>query len=136
MKVQEKSLWLWLKKAKQQVDHLHLERIENRAGAGIPDVIGCVNGYALFIELKTAEKPARETTNVPIEIRDSQREWHESWFKVRGGSFFLVQVDKERFLLPWDQWRGVPVTLNDIRSISLTGGSCGQRDVIHAMKGY
>ena len=134
-KVKESSLWAWMKKGKTS-DEIHLERVENRAGAGIPDVIGCFNGYTIMLELKTAERPARETTRVAIEIRDSQREWHQSWCNAHGNSFFLVQVGKERFLLPWDEWFGEPVTLADIRRISLTGGSCGQREVLNAMKGY
>ena len=135
-KVAEKSLWQWLKRAKAQIDHLYLERVENRVGSGMPDVVGCYNGYGLFVELKTAAKPVRETTGIAIEIRDSQQEWHEAWFEARGASFFLVQVGKERFLLPWDTWRGRTANLDKIRELSLTGGSCGQREVILAMKGY
>src|SRR6266550_4038988 len=56
-KSKESSLWKWLKQAESWLGtDLHMERIENSAGLGTPDVHGCFRGAHFTIELKSVAR--------------------------------------------------------------------------------
>lgn len=75
---------------------IHLERIENLAGAGIPDVLALSHGLVTFCELKAIlEAPARSSTPLLGEkhgLSVDQRNWHLKWCKEGGRSLVLVGV--------------------------------------------
>lgn len=109
----ERSLWAWLKKARPVFgDALHMERVENAIGAGFPDVEGYVkteehSGQFAF-ELKSSERPARNTTPVRFKFRnrEQQIEWMAHRWRLGGNAFFLLQVgsgpDRILYLVPGD----------------------------------
>jgi hypothetical protein len=107
MKVLERNLWRWLKGARQRFKRrLHMERMENSASSGCPDVCGCFNGVQFWIELKTAPKPKKLSTRVKPGIRWSQVHWanHRATAGAVNSIWILLQVghhrERELFLLP------------------------------------
>ena len=61
------------------------QRIENRAGGGVPDVFGTLSGLPFWAELKV-EKSAR------IKLSPHQVAWHTSFWANGGLSFFLINT--------------------------------------------
>ena len=61
----------------------HFQRIENRAGEGMPDVYLCMDGVPVWAELKI-------TKNDRFTISKSQIAWHLGHTRCGGVSFFLV----------------------------------------------
>ena len=61
----------------------HFQRIENRAGEGMPDVYLCMDGVPVWAELKI-------TKNDRFTISKSQIAWHLGHSRCGGVSFFLV----------------------------------------------
>jgi hypothetical protein len=61
----------------------HCQRIENRAGEGMPDVYLCMDGVPVWAELKI-------TKNDRFTISKSQIAWHLGHSRCGGVSFFLV----------------------------------------------
>jgi len=61
----------------------HFQRIENRAGEGMPDVYLCMDGVPIWAELKI-------TKNDRFTISKSQIAWHLAHSRCGGVSFFLV----------------------------------------------
>jgi len=116
-KVSETDLWNWLAKAKDELDRdLHIRRIENLVGVGDPDVQGCYLGGYFDIELKTAARPARPSTQIlnPNDeyIRPEQKVWHRLRWLAGGNNFFLLQVGSGAdgammYLLPGTLWRTI-----------------------------
>lgn len=95
----ETSLWGWLKKSRKQLGGaLHINRIENSAGAGMPDVEGhrpVVAGWdggQFWFELKTAPRPARWDTPIRFKVRPAQVPWNNKRWHVGGRNFWLLQV--------------------------------------------
>lgn len=102
-KARESSLWSWLKKAEDRLLNLHISRIENTAGFGTPDVEGCFNGKAFWIELKSAARPSSPTTKIRPKFQPGQPNWHKKRHQAGGESFILLQVGSgagaKRYLL-------------------------------------
>lgn len=77
----EQSLWNSLRQ------HLpkktHFQRIENRAGEGMPDVYLCMDGVPIWSELKIIK-------NGKVSISKSQIAWHLGHTRCNGVSFFLL----------------------------------------------
>lgn len=105
----EKSLWKWLSQARDHElvgDGLHMTRVENTLEEGFPDVEGCWDGGAFWIELKSVARPARETTRVlaPDDIRPKQPPWLTKRWCAGGNAFMLIQVGERskarRYLIP------------------------------------
>ena len=96
----ESSLWDWLKKVRKLTDRIDINRIENSAGAGMPDVEGYVgpvglnweHGEQFWLELKSAKRPARAETPIRFKVRDKQVTWCNRRWSVGGKVFFLCQV--------------------------------------------
>lgn len=119
-KVLESSLWSWLKKGGDSIDLIHLERIENIAGVGTPDVQGWL-GCQFWCELKAlAKKPV-----IDCEVSPDQVRWARKRHMVGGYSWFLIQVgsgkDAERFLIPGYRahFLGKETALDDLREYSV-----------------
>jgi hypothetical protein len=62
-----------------------IENADTR-GEGTPDVAT----VAGFIELKVADRPSRPSTNVAIDLRNSQRLWLRRWAKHGGRAWTLT----------------------------------------------
>ncbi len=94
-KTKESSLWQWLSKA--SLPKLHMQRIENAAGVGTPDVEGCLDGDCFWIELKVAE-----TANglVRVHITPEQVFFLQTRKRAGGSAMLLVQVGTMRLLFP------------------------------------
>ena len=131
--MKEASLWQWLAKLRRTHQPIHIERIENRVGVGVPDVQGCYNGIPFMVELKVAPKPTKPNTPVKIVLRESQREWHSDRLAAGGRSFFLVQVGKTRYLLQWGDWIGQPVRVADLERLSIIGKTARQGEVLRGL---
>lgn len=97
MSTLETSLWQWLKTG-SPTTMFHAERIENAVARGTPDVEFCWEGRAGQIELKVA-KGKGPSWNLP-HFTSQQAEWHRRRAKAGGQSWLLVQVNRERFLVP------------------------------------
>lgn len=99
------GLWAWLKPIRQHYKRaLHICRVENSAGSGMPDVEGQLKDYGQFwLELKACAWPARKTTQIRPKIRPAQVEWISRRAKAGGNVWLLVQVGtgktRERFLI-------------------------------------
>jgi len=61
----------------------HYQRIENRAGEGMPDVYICMDGVPLWVELKIIK-------NNRVSVSKSQMAWHSAHNRCGGVSFFLL----------------------------------------------
>ena len=93
----ESALWKRVRKAGIHLRKcgfgVHLCRIENDAGAGNPDVEGCIDGGQLWLELKSCDRPKRLSTCIRPKVRPSQDIWLQE--RVRAGCkicFVLIQV--------------------------------------------
>ena len=93
----ESQLWGWLSGARQVLrQDLHIQRIENGLEDGTPDVEYIIRGVmsgGVWIELKSAKRPARGTTCVSFRLRPAQGDWMQDRFEAgdkRSG--WLLQV--------------------------------------------
>ena len=77
----ERQLWNSLRQKLPK--KTHCQRIENRAGEGMPDVYLCMDGVPVWAELKI-------TKNDRFTISKSQIAWHLGHTRCGGVSFFLV----------------------------------------------
>ena len=93
----EKQAWQELLKGHKWVKahaavHDRLQRMENVAADGLPDVNGCINGNEFWMELKTPRIPVRDTT--PLfgsnhKITPNQFAWFKAQ-SLAGGMVFLL----------------------------------------------
>lgn len=98
MKISEAALWVWLSQARR-AGH-HLERVENTIGSSMPDVEASTGKGGLWIELKTADAPKRDSTPVALKFRPGQARWLKRRWDVDSGAWLLCQVDRTRYLIP------------------------------------
>jgi hypothetical protein len=91
---------------------VHLCRIENDAGAGNPDVEGCIDGAQIWIELKSCSRPVRATTAIRPKLRPSQDIWLQE--RVRAGcryAWVLLQVGdaaaSKLYLIPGNRYHEI-----------------------------
>jgi len=61
------------------------QRVENRAGGGVPDVFGTLSGLPFWAELKATKVST-------IKIAPHQVAWHTSFWAHGGISFFLINA--------------------------------------------
>jgi hypothetical protein len=97
----ESALWGRLKtgaKALRAIGYkIDLQRIENAATSGHPDVEGCINGSQIWIENKSEARPKRIETPIRPKLRESQSIWHKT--RVAAGcrcNWVLLQVGDGR----------------------------------------
>ena len=93
MRKPEQRLWDRMRAALR--GKVRLERIENLAGVGIPDVLVLAQGNVTLVELKVVERfPARPDTRVlgGKGLSQDQKNWHVDWHGWGGKSFIVVGV--------------------------------------------
>lgn len=93
--MKESSLWSWMDRGTRHLrEHIHMNRTENVAGEGTPDVEGCLDGRCFAIELKVADRPKRRTTRITTQspIKTTQIEWLEDRRRAGGNAWLLIQV--------------------------------------------
>jgi len=113
-----------------------MERIENAAGAGMPDVGGCMDGVSFWIELKSETRPKRPTTAIRPKLRESQSEW----FRERCAAgcrfcFILLQVGHARasrlYLVPGDRYDDCKaVTEAELTELSVVSPTATVADIL------
>lgn len=86
-----------------------LERIENLAGVGTPDVLATARatGRTTLIELKAVvELPKRATSKVlgRAGLNQDQKNWHMDFVRAKGQAFILVGIGPYRQLLIEGRW--------------------------------
>ena len=89
----EQLLWRLVK------PHLpgHVERVENVAVPGFPDVNGCFKELEYWVELKVSKNKYKKV-DVDRLLEDSQRVWIFKRLRVGGRVFVLVRQDKTLFI--------------------------------------
>jgi hypothetical protein len=88
--VKESAFWGQVKKAMDAPD-VHLVRIENTAGVGVPDVVVCCGGVDAWIELKVFHGKY-------LWIKNSQRIWTMRRYQAGGRSFILARGPSVMYL--------------------------------------
>lgn len=104
---------------------VHLERIENLVGVGMPDVLALACGQTSLVELKAVEEvPARKSTALlgnQKGLNVDQRNWHKTWAKNRGKSFLLVGIGGTVQFLLTGNWADAinNMTVDDIAEVAV-----------------
>lgn len=95
-----------------------LQRVENCAVSGHPDVEGCIDGKQVWIELKSCKRPARPDTPIRPKTRPSQYIWHRE--RSAAGSrqnWILIQVGEDHkashYLIPGNRYEDI--TTSEVR---------------------
>ena len=131
----ESSLWTWLKKVprKNEKFTIDMNRIENSACPGMPDVEGFMHWpdypdahNQFWLELKHVRKPVRKTTLIKLRnLRPQQTRWLTKRWDMGGCCYLLMQVgsghDREIYMIaPPDLAeleKGVTLEWLDIHSV-------------------
>lgn len=124
----ERELWKRVRKAGIHLRKcgfgVHLCRIENDAGAGNPDVDGCIDGGQIWLELKSCTRPVRPSTPIRPKVRQSQDIWLQE--RVRAGCrvcFVLIQVgesqDARLYLIPGNLYPKIICPEAELESMSV-----------------
>jgi len=136
MKTKETSLWGWLRRGFEAFGlRSHVNRIENSAGIGTPDVEGCISGSQFWIELKVAE--VRANLRMAVDITTDQAMWLRARRSVGGRSFLLIRFGKYHFLLLGNDpiipqlIGGHSVLISEVRRGSLTPFDAKAVDVVN-----
>ncbi len=144
-KILEKNLWGWVKdgcKGKFPRGLLHMERIENVASSGHPDVDGCLDGHMFMIELKTAARPKNPGTNVAVKFTKYQVPWHKRYEPCRGRAFMLIQVGSDkaaaRYLIPGSNAAAVQLGMpeSELEWLSITPSGSTAKTIIAYAAAY
>ena len=88
----ESEFWQSVKRRMASVSKLHLSRIENDVGSGIPDLSLCCEGKYAWVELKVF-------CGSRLKFRSSQFAWATSHAKAGGAVFVLARDDSGQWLL-------------------------------------
>jgi penicillin-binding protein-related factor A (putative recombinase) len=68
-------------------------RIENSAGAGVPDVEAFFEAQQLWFELKVARRAGKQTFSLP-HLKPKQVEWLHNRSLAGGKAFLVVKADR------------------------------------------
>lgn len=144
--VREARLWSWLKSASLAfTERLHMTRVENRVGVGASDVEACFGGVQLWIELKTASRPAKPGTRIKPRFEDSQWPWHRRRHLAGSPTFVLLQVGQGagdgvgRYLMPGTlipRLESPGLTEYELRDASLCQPNARATEVLLAARRY
>lgn len=115
---------LWGRTRKNLIERgIHMERIENLVGSGIPDVLFKLVDRPCFMELKAVEAPPKRATTPLLGgdgLRLEQENWHKRWNKTRRNSYILVGVGSKQYLIGGEHSDDVNgFTFDQVKSISL-----------------
>lgn len=132
----ESELWRRLKGGVKELGpSADLQRIENAAGVGHPDVEGCVNGQQIWIELKSEKRPKKSTTPIRFKVRPAQSIWHRQ--RVRAGfrnNFVLCQVGEGAqacwYLIPGRFYDSIVAPETTLEAMSLCAPRALPSDVL------
>lgn len=107
MRLPEQRFWDRTRARLQE--EFRLERIENLAGVGTPDVLATARatGRTTLIELKAVvELPKRAASKVlgRAGLSQDQKNWHMDFVRARGTAFILVGIGPYRQLLIEGRW--------------------------------
>jgi hypothetical protein len=143
----ESSLWARLRDTAvpELVNGAHvvdLQRIENNAGAGHPDVEGCIDAQQIWVELKSELRPAKATTKIHPKTRPAQSIWHHH--RTKAGSrhhWVLLQVGEARkarlYLIPGDRYDEIEATEAELELLSVLPPTATPADVLlRAIRGW
>ncbi len=91
MRLPEQRLWDTMRNNKPT--GFVLERVENIASDGMPDVYVQISMVATWVELKTPNAPKRVTTRVLGDegLRQSQKNWHVRAFRLSLPTWILIR---------------------------------------------
>jgi hypothetical protein len=83
-----------------------LDRIENAATFGMPDVNGCLSGVEFWMELKAPKTPKRDST--PLfgsnhNLSVNQRNWFLRQTRAGGIAFVYIDATRHRILVDGSQ---------------------------------
>lgn len=91
-----------LKRACDRHTGLWLQRIENTAGTGMPDILLCPRHCKpVFVEMKTAKQPKRGGKLQGLKIRQSQINWFLKATEYRIMAFVLVRIEMQKGAHEW-----------------------------------
>ena len=96
MRKSEQKLWDAMKRAaKKHAPRAWMQRVENLAGDGMPDVHASHDAIESWVELKAAKMPKRATTKLQMSegLRASQINWHMKAQTKGLRTFILVRVE-------------------------------------------
>jgi len=91
----ESTFWQWLSGARKHFrESLHINRIENIAMAGMPDVEGQLDKEQFWAELKSTRRPARPETPIRFDMkkREKQIEFMRRRYSMGSNCFWLLRV--------------------------------------------
>ena len=97
----------------------HHQRIENRAGEGMPDVYLCLDGVPVWLELKIIKSNR-------VSVNKSQIAWHLAHNRCNGVSFFLLHDPLTGDVFLFDGGKVLEIQgsrIEDLRPASLYVGS-------------
>jgi hypothetical protein len=146
--ISEASLFAWLKKAESELGRrLHIRRIENLVGVGDADVSGVFDGLYFDIELKTADRPARDSTVILNSnrnyVRAEQKVWHRTRWMAGGNNFVLLQVGSGKgadlYLFRGDMLYNLGIedkTEEELRAMSIAHPQASQVHIIARAASY
>lgn len=100
MRKPEQRLWDRMRNALGTLTRL--ERVENVVTVGMPDVVSCVEGSVVWVELKAVEVfPHRPSTAVLGNkgLSREQKNWHLDWARWGGRSYVLIGVGSKHLFL-------------------------------------
>ena len=137
----ETSLWQWLWKSWKTVPRsmLDVNRVENSAGTGMPDVEGFYKTDQFWLELKVAERPKSKLTEIDVKhLRPKQVQWlHNRWL-VGGNAWILLRVESttskssSAYLIPGKYSRQVKagLTEQELSGISYVPPGADQMEIL------
>lgn len=79
-----------------------LERIENMAGTGTPDINFCSEGVECWIEMKSSTEPKRKTSALLLsnhKLSQTQKNWFLRQRRAGGKAYILIVTDKRWMLI-------------------------------------
>lgn len=83
-----------------------LDRVENIAGTGTPDVNYCIDGVEGWIEMKSPKEPKRAKSKLFADnhkFSQTQKNWFLKQRNAGGRAFILICTDKRWMLI--DKWQ-------------------------------
>lgn len=142
----EKYLWQRMVRGIRTLEacgwRVHACRLENSAGEGNPDVEACIEGVQIWVELKSCERPKRDTTMIRPKTRESQSIWHR--LRHEAGCrhhWVLIQVGEgiysNLYLIPGNRYDEITAVESYLAAMSKCDPSSSVADVLNrATEGY
>ena len=138
-RTKESALWGWLREGlKRMKAPKHVQRIEDTTKSGTPDVEGCIEGRAFWVELKVAyEQLTKGTVRVKTTV-------HQVYFAIKrrqagGLSWYLIRVGThpkwEHYLIPGQHAEELlerPISLERLRNLSAVRPDSRPEDIMMA----